>query len=103
MPETKQRFLKLRPRKAIDFSIVSVSSAITSVNGVIQNVRIIVGGVSPLPYEAAAAGQILIGESMTETVAEKAAETAVKDAMPLTKNGYKVPLVQALIKRSILE
>jgi xanthine dehydrogenase YagS FAD-binding subunit len=101
--QTKQRFLKFRPRKTIDFSTVSVSSVITSVNGSIRDARIIVGGVSPLPYEAAAATQILIGESMTETVAEKAAETAVKDAMPLTKNGYKVPLVKALIKRSILE
>ena len=100
---TKQRFLKFRPRKAIDFSAVSVSSVITSVNGSIRDARIIVGGVSPLPYEAAAAQQILIGESMKETVAEKAAEATARDAMPLSKNGYKVPLVKALIKRSILE
>ena len=33
-PHTKQRFLKFRPRKAIDFSTVSVSSVITSVNDV---------------------------------------------------------------------
>jgi len=103
MPRTKQRFLKFRPRKAIDFSTVSVSSVITSVNGSIRDARIVVGGVSPLPYEAAAAEQILIGESMKETIVEKAAEAAVRDAMPLSKNGYKVPLVKALIKRSILE
>ncbi len=102
-PCTKQSFLKFRPRKAIDFSTVSVTSVITSVGDVIQNAKIIVGGVSPLPYEAAAAEQILIGESMKESVAEKVAEAAVKDAMPLTKNGYKVPLVKALVKRSILE
>jgi len=102
-PHTKQRFLKFRPRKAIDFSTVSVSSVITSVNGLIRNARIVVGGVFPLPYEAAAAEQILIGESMKESLAEKAAEAAVRDAMPLSKNGYKVPLVKALIKRSILE
>ncbi len=102
-PQAKQRFLKLRPRKAIDFSTVSVSSVIISVNGLIRDARIVVGGVSPLPYEAAAAAQILIGEPMKESAAEKAAEAAVKDAMPLSKNGYKVPLVKTLIKRSILE
>jgi xanthine dehydrogenase YagS FAD-binding subunit len=102
-PHTKQRFLKLRPRKAIDFSTVSVSSVITSVNGVIQNAKIVVGGVSPMPYEAVPAEQILTGESIKESVAEKAAEAAVTDAMPLSKNGFKVPLVKALVKRSILE
>jgi len=59
--------------------------------------------VSPLPYQAVAAEEILIGESITESVAEKAAAAAVRDAMPLSKNGFKVPLVKALVKRSILE
>lgn len=102
-PDTKQRFLKFRPRKAIDFSTVSVSSVITFVNKVIQDAKIAVGGVSPMPYEAVAAEEILIGESITASVAEKAAGAAVRDAMPLSKNGFKVPLVKALVKRSILE
>jgi xanthine dehydrogenase YagS FAD-binding subunit len=103
MPHTKQRFSKFRPRKAIDFSTVSVCSVITPINNVIRNVKIVVGGVSPMPYEAVAAEEILIGESIRESVAEKAAGAAIKDALPLSKNGFKVPLVKALIKRSILE
>jgi xanthine dehydrogenase YagS FAD-binding subunit len=102
-PQSKQRFLKFRPRKAIDFSTVSVASVITSMNKVIQTAKIVVGGVSPLPYQAVAAEEILIGESITESVAEKAAEAVVRDAVPLSKNGFKVPLVKALVKRSILE
>jgi len=102
-PATKQRFLKFRPRKAIDFSTVSVSSVITSVNGIIRNAKIVMGGVSPRPHEAVAAEKVLTGESITESVAEKAAGVAVKDAMPLSKNGFKMPLVKALVKRSILE
>lgn len=102
-PDTKQRFLKFRPRKAVDFSTVSVSSVITSANGVIQNAKIVVGGVSSQPYEAVGSEEILLGESITESVADKAAEAAVRDAMPLSKNGFKVPLVKALVKRSILE
>jgi xanthine dehydrogenase YagS FAD-binding subunit len=102
-PHTKHRFLKFRPRKAIDFSTVSVSSVITSMNNVIRDAKVIVGGVSPMPYEAVAAEEILIGESITESVAEKAAVAAVRDAIPLSKNGFKVPLAKALVKRSILE
>jgi xanthine dehydrogenase YagS FAD-binding subunit len=102
-PDTKQRFLKFRPRKAIDFSTVSVSSVITIVNKVIKDAKIVVGSVSPMPHEAVAAESILIGESITESLAEKASGEAVRDAMPLSKNGFKVPLVKALVKRSILE
>ena len=102
-PETKQRFLKFRTRKTIDFSIVSVSSAIRLENHVIRDVKIVVGGVAPMPYEAVKAKEILMGESLTEGLAEKAADAAVSDAMPLSKNGFKVPVVKALIKRSILE
>ena len=102
-PQSKQRFLKFRPRKAIDFSTVSVSSVITSINNVIRNAKIVVGGVSSLPYEAVAAEEILIGESITESVVEKTAGAAIRDAVPLSKNGFKVPLVNALVKRSILE
>ena len=102
-PDTKQRFLKFRLRKAIDFSTVSVSSVIASMKNVIRDAKIVLGGVSPLPYEAVAAEEILKGESITERIADKAAEAAVKDAMPLSKNGFKVPLVKALVKRSIWE
>jgi xanthine dehydrogenase YagS FAD-binding subunit len=102
-PGTIQRFLKFRPRKAIDFSTVSVSSVITSMNKVIRDAKIVVGGVSPLPYQAVAAEEILIGESMTESIAEKAAGAAVRDAVSLSKNGFKAPLVKALVRRSILE
>jgi CO/xanthine dehydrogenase FAD-binding subunit len=69
----------------------------------IRDARIVVGGVSPIPYEAVAAEEILLGESTRESVAEEAAEAVVRDAMPLSKNGFKVPLVKALVKRSILE
>jgi hypothetical protein len=34
---------------------------------------------------------------------EKAAKALVRDAMPLSKNGYKVPIVEALVKRTLLK
>ena len=102
-PDTRQRFLKFRPREAIDFATVSVASVVTKVQGKIRNAKIVLGGVSPVPYEAVRAREILLGESLTESLAEKAAGAVVEDAMPLSKNGYKVPLVKALVKRSLLE
>jgi len=102
-PDTAQRFLKFRPREAIDFATVSVASVITNVRGRIGDAKIVLGGVSPAPYEAVRAREVLLGKVLTEDLVEKAAGAVAADAMPLSKNGYKVRLVKALIKRSLLE
>jgi xanthine dehydrogenase YagS FAD-binding subunit len=102
-PGTRQRFLKFRVREAIDFATVSVSSVITMTGDKVQHAKIVLGGVSPVPHEAVRAQEMLLGEPLTEGLAEKVAEAAVANAMPLKKNGYKVPLVKALVKRSLLE
>jgi xanthine dehydrogenase YagS FAD-binding subunit len=101
--KTRQRFLKFRPREAIDFSTVSVSSVVALEGDTIRDVKIVLGGVSPVPYEALKAEEMLRGKPLTENLAEKAAAAAVADAMPLRKNGYKVPIVKTLVKRSLLE
>jgi xanthine dehydrogenase YagS FAD-binding subunit len=37
-----------------------------------------------------------------EALAAQAAEAAVRDAKPLQHNGYKVPLLQAAVRRALL-
>ncbi|MFC1901733.1 FAD binding domain-containing protein [Chloroflexota bacterium] len=101
-PGVKQHFLKFRLRKAIDFAIVSVAAVITLDNNTISHARIVLGGVSPEPCRAVKAEAALIGETITERAAESAAKAAVIDAVPLSKNSYKVPLIEVLVKRSLL-
>jgi len=100
---TRQRYLKFRLRKAIDFAISSVATAITTEARRVSNVRIVLGGVAPMPYRAYKAEAVLKGELITEIVAEKAAEAAVSEAVPLSMNNYKVSLTRTLVKRAILE
>jgi len=56
-----------------------------------------------VPHEAAKTKKVLLGERLTEDVAEEAAKASVGDAMPLAKNGYKVAMVKALVKRALLD
>ena len=100
---TRQRYLKLRTRKTIDFPIVSVAVAMTMDDNLVSNVRIALGGVSPMPYEVTKAEVALEGESLTEAVVEKAAAASISDAIPLSKNRYKMPIVKTLIRRALLE
>lgn len=100
---TKHKYLKFRERRAIDFSIVSIFSAITFYDsGKVQKARIAIGGVSPIPYRPTHAERMLEGEYIKNDIVEEVAEACVKEAIPLRKNHYKVSLVKALVKRSLL-
>ena len=102
-PGTRQRYLKFRVRKAIDFAISSVAASINAESGVITRARIVLGGVAPTPYRAIKAEEVLNGEVLTEGTAETSAKAAISDAIPLSLNAYKVPITEALIKRAIVD
>ena len=100
-PTTKQRYLKFRERKTIDFAISSVAVVITTENRVVTNARIVLGGIAPMPYRASGAEEVLKGETITESLAEIAARAAVSGANPLKNNAHKVPITETLVKRAI--
>ena len=99
---TRQRFLKFRLRKTIDFAISSVAAAITTEAGKVSQARIVLGGVAPVPYRSFEAEKALNGKEIDETVAEAAAEKTLSKAAPLSMNAYKVSVTRALIKRAIM-
>jgi len=99
----KQRFLKFRLRKTIDFAIASVAVVITMDNNVVSDARIVLGGVSPEPYRAVKAEEALIGRTLTESTVQETAVLSISEATPLSKNGYKMPIIKALVKRALLE
>jgi len=101
-PSTKQRYLKFRLRKTIDFAISSVAAVITVEAGVVSQARIALGGVAPTPYRALRAEETLKGEAITESISETSARAAVSEAAPLSQNAYKVPITEALVKRAVL-
>jgi len=100
---TKQRFIKVAEREAIDVSIVSAAVAVTLADGYVVSSRIALGGVAFMPYRAVKAEDVLCGQKLTEEIAERAAAAAVSDAHPMSGNEYKVRMLQAVLKRAILE
>jgi xanthine dehydrogenase YagS FAD-binding subunit len=102
-PRAKQRFIKFRMRNTIDFAIVSVAAMITKDNqGAVSDARIVLGGISSAPMRAIEAEKLLMGERVTEHLALKAGETSTANLQPLSKNAYKIPIVQALVKRALM-
>jgi xanthine dehydrogenase YagS FAD-binding subunit len=45
---------------------------------------------------------VLSGQRVTDALARQAAAAAVTGATPLSKNAYKVPVLEAVVRRTIL-
>ena len=98
----RQTFLKHRVREAVDFALVSVASVITEKGGKCEDARIVLGAVAPVPFRAVEAEQAIKGKPIDRSNAEAAAEAAVADAVPLSKNAYKVAITKTLVRRALV-
>ena len=98
----RQVFIKHRVRDAIDFATVSIGLVVSMDGTIVSDSRIVLGAVAPGPYRTAGAESVLKGQQINSQTAEKVANAAIEGAVPLSKNGYKVDLVKALVKRALL-
>jgi xanthine dehydrogenase YagS FAD-binding subunit len=95
-------YVKEMVREVWDFALCSVAAMVTLRNGLVQDARIVLGGVAPIPYRALKAEAALTGRPLDQASAAAAGAAAVDGARPLAKNGYKVPLTQAVVTRAVL-
>jgi xanthine dehydrogenase YagS FAD-binding subunit len=101
---TTSNYLKFAFRKAIDFSLVSCATVITSASGIVSKANIVLGGVYNTPKHATDAETSITGQAINTTTATTAgaatATTAKTTALP--DNLYKVQIAKTLIKRTLL-
>jgi xanthine dehydrogenase YagS FAD-binding subunit len=98
---SKAVYVKEMVREVWDFALCSVAAMVTVQNGVVRDARIVLGGVAPIPYRALKAEAAIVGRPLDEASAAAAGSAAVDGARPLAKNGYKVPLTQAVVRRAL--
>jgi xanthine dehydrogenase YagS FAD-binding subunit len=93
-----QQYTKLMQREAWDFALVSLAAA-RRTDG---EVRLVLGGVAPRPYRVytSVEEEVMTGGLDEEAIAGLA-ERAMLDAVPLSRNGYKLDLAQALLRDAI--
>ena len=95
-------FQKQMDRKAWSFALVSVAASARVKNGIARDVRIVLGGVAPVPWRATAAEAALEGQALDERACARAGEQVLEGAEPLPQNAYKVPLARELVRRTLL-
>jgi xanthine dehydrogenase YagS FAD-binding subunit len=93
---------EVRQKEALDWPLATASVALKMSGSKVVSARIVMGHVAPTPWAASSAEKSLIGKSIDEAAAERAAEEAVRGAQPLSQNGYKVQLAKVAVKRALL-
>lgn len=94
----RQLYQKLMQRESWDFALASIA-ACKRQDG---DVRLVLGGVAPRPWRVSSSVEedVASGGLDDDTIATLA-ERALYDAVPMSKNGYKVELAAALLRRAI--
>ncbi len=96
-------YLKAREREAGDFPVVSVAIGCAQTAGVVEHIRMVLGGVAPVPRPCPEVEALLEGQQLTPDNVARAAEVAFADAKPLFFNGFKVDMGRALVASALNE
>jgi xanthine dehydrogenase YagS FAD-binding subunit len=99
---TSSAYLQVSEKGAFDWALVSCAAAAEIKDGIARNVRLYLGVVSPVPYTDEKAIAYLEGKPLNEKTVTEAARLLTKAAKPFEHNVYKVPMAQAMAKRTLL-
>jgi len=100
--DVKTGHYEVRYKESHDWPIAFATVVIAMNGNTVRSARVVMGAVAPVPWRAQAAEAALSGKQITEETAAAAAEAAVRDAKPLSQNGYKVQVAKTAVKRAIL-
>ena len=82
--------------------LAAASVSLHVVRGLVQDARIVLGHVAPVPWIAAETSRLLLGRPVDEPMAHEAGLHAVAGATPLSMNRYKVQQAATAVERAIL-
>jgi xanthine dehydrogenase YagS FAD-binding subunit len=94
-------YLKVRDRASFAFALVSVAAALDIQDGVVQDARLVLGGVAHKPWPVPDAAAALNGRRIEASCMREVAEIAFRGAVPRTHNAFKVELGKRAIVRAL--
>jgi len=94
-------FEKVADRNVWDFALVNIAAAFKLSGGNIEDARIVAGAVQATPRRLTGVEDAIRGQAKNSATAESVMELATDGARALAHNGFKIPLLQNLVKRAI--
>ncbi|MGE5346456.1 MAG: FAD binding domain-containing protein [Acidithiobacillales bacterium] len=101
-PGLRSAYRKLKQKQAFDWPLADVAVAYRDDAGTARDVRIVLGSVAPVPFRSGKAEALVEGKKIDGALAAAAGKAATGGATPLSQNAYKVPLIAAMVRRTLL-
>jgi xanthine dehydrogenase YagS FAD-binding subunit len=101
-PGTRAAYHKQTERESYDWPVCDVAVVLRMQGRSVRSASIVMGWVAPTPRRATESEEILKSKNISEGLAREAARAAVAGATPLSKNAYKVLVLEAVVRRTIL-
>ncbi len=98
----RSAYRKLKQKQSFDWPLADVAVAWRPDGGRARDVRIVLGSTAPVPFRASKAEALVEGKAVDAELAAAAGEAAVGGATPLAQNGYKLSLISAMVRRTLL-
>ncbi|CAN5538338.1 xanthine dehydrogenase family protein subunit M [soil metagenome] len=100
---TRSAHIKQGEKESFDWPIADVAVVLEQKDGRCTRASVVMGAAAPVPLRSKEAEAALIGQPVNDGTARAAAKAAIAGATPLEKNRYKVPVLEAVIRRTILQ
>jgi len=98
----RSAYRKIKQKQSFDWPLADAAVSWREEGGAARDVRIVIGSAAPVPFRAKAAEALVEGKKIDAALAARAGEAALEGATPLGKNGYKLPMVAAVVRRTLL-
>jgi xanthine dehydrogenase YagS FAD-binding subunit len=96
-------YIQMSAKSEFDWALASCAASAKMAGGKFSQARIVLGAVSNVPYEVPAANELLEGKELTDELAGKVSDALLDKAHVFTENGYKIPIVRALVHRTLTQ
>ena len=93
--------VELRQRQSYDWATAICAVGMKLAGDTVKDVRIWLGAVAPVPWQAAAAEKALLGKSVSDANIDAAAKLAAQGAQPLSEGAYKLAMVQHVCAKAL--
>ena len=98
----KSGHYEVRYKASHDWPLAFATVVLTMNGNRIGSARVVLGAVAPVPWRSKPAEAALAGKPLDEDTATLAAEAAVGEAKPMSRNAYKVQITKTAVKRAIM-
>ena len=97
----RSTYRKVRGRGAWDFALAGVALGVQFDGNRVRFARVVLSGAAPIPWRSREAETVIGGTSLDAATCANAANAAMRNAQPLSRNGYKVPLFRGVIEQEL--